>query len=117
MKKLMMRVGVAVGVLFLGGSAARAEGCMICNSGQWCESGSGGSSCYIYYDEGGRRWCQFSLECSKAVTMTPLELSAGGTFLAANTVTTSEDGRAVSECNGFITRYSATSPRIQALRI
>jgi hypothetical protein len=116
MRKITMLFSAAAGMLLLGGAATKAEACLICTSAQWCESGSGGSSCEVYMHEG-RRWCQFSLECSTAVAMTPLEMSVGGTFLAANTVKTEPDGRAVSECNGFITRYSAASPEVQALRI
>ncbi len=116
MKKFTMLFAGAAGMLFLGGSARQAEACLTCTSSQWCESGSGGSSCTVYMHEG-RQWCQYEgLDCGPITGMTPLQVSVGGTYLAANT-RTEEDGQAVSECNGFITRYSASSPRVQALRI
>jgi hypothetical protein len=116
MRKIMMLFVVAIGVLLLGGSANQAEACLICNSEQFCEEGSGGSSCAVEVVKE-EQWCQYSLECSSAAVITPLDMSAAGTFLAANTVRTEQDGRAVSECNGFITRHGDASSEVRAVRI
>ena len=116
MRKIMMLFALAVGALLLGGSTNQAEACLICNSAQFCEEGSGGSSCMVELEEE-RQWCQYSLECSSAAVITPLDMSAAGTFLAAITVRTEQDGRAVSECNGFITRHGGASSDVRAVRI
>jgi hypothetical protein len=95
----------ALAALALGTPSAKAN-CLTCTSTQWCTNGSEGSSCYTYYEDG-RRWCQFSLDCGKAVAVTPLDVSPAGTFLARNDDRVTEGGLQKQSCNGFVVGHVA----------
>jgi hypothetical protein len=66
----------------------------------------GGSSCTILYHDG-RSWCGHSGDCHTQITMTPLEVSPVGTYLAAGGPQVEEDRVRRQECNGFVTGHAA----------
>ncbi|HEX2077467.1 MAG TPA: hypothetical protein VHG08_07145 [Longimicrobium sp.] len=98
----------AVALVAIGLSAAPrpATACYVCSSSQWCMAGAEGSSCFVYNDPDGVRRCQFSTDCGQ-ITMTPLQVSPAGTYLAAAGAPLAEtDGEKVA-CNGFVVAHTA----------
>ncbi|HEU4881185.1 MAG TPA: hypothetical protein VFT45_03035 [Longimicrobium sp.] len=110
MTKRIMLAGTAALALLAMGTATRADACFQCTSAQWCTVGMQGSSCEIY-TEGGRQWCQHTLDCHAGITMTPLEVSPAGTYLARGGAQVTEDDVEKQACNGFIVRHLAGGGR------
>lgn len=81
-----------------------AEACLTCTSAQWCTSGADGSSCTIYEDPDGTRWCQFSLDCGIEQTMIPTDMSVAGTYASATGTSIGSEGTA--GCNGYIVTFT-----------
>lgn len=98
---------VVPGLAFLPGSAAA---CLTCTSAQLCTTGDQGSSCFVYEDEQGRRWCQFSTDCGIGIALSPLHISPAGTYLAAADTRLTDDGSETRACNGFIVGRLADAP-------
>lgn len=95
------------GLALLPGSATA---CLTCTSTQLCAVGDQGANCFVYEDEQGRRWCQFSTDCGIQISLNPLHISPAGTYLAAAD-TRLVDGEAETRaCNGFIVGHLADAP-------
>ena len=106
-KRMLIAGTTAAALLGLADPRPTAASCLTCSSSQYCMEGSQGTSCTTYYDNG-QRWCQFSTDCGrKAVTMTPLDVSPTGTYLAGGTVEV-KDGMEREDCSGFIVRHLAS---------
>jgi hypothetical protein len=97
----------ALAALMLAAAPRPAAACLTCTWQGWCDSApSGGSSCTILYHDG-RSWCGHSGDCHTQITMTPLEVSPTGTYLAAGGPQVEEDRVRKQECNGFVTGHAA----------
>lgn len=103
--RIMLFGTATLGLLAVGG-ARPADACFQCTSSQWCTQGTRGSSCEMY-SEGNRQWCQHTLDCDVQITMTPLEMSPAGTYLARGGAQVVEDGIEKQQCNGFIVGHQA----------
>jgi hypothetical protein len=118
MTKRMLVGAAALGLLAVG-AARPADACFRCTSSQWCTPGPLGSSCEMY-SEGNRQWCQHTLDCDIQITMTPLEVSPVGTYLARGGAQVTEDGVEKQQCNGFIVGHLAgvdRTDRVLTIRI
>lgn len=93
-------------------STRSADACFQCTSSQWCTQGNLGGACEVY-SEGGRQWCQHTLDCKPSMTMTPLEISPTGTFLASGGARVVEDGLEKQQCNGYVVAHVAGSERAE----
>jgi hypothetical protein len=107
-KKKLSIFGTAAAALLALGATRPADACFQCTSSQWCTSGSLGGSCTVY-SEGGRQWCQHTLDCDIQITMTPLQVSPAGTYLAKGGEQVTEEGVEKQKCNGFITSHVASA--------
>lgn len=85
-------------------SVKPAEACLTCSSAQWCSAGANGSTCTVYEDADGRRWCQFSLDCEIQQTMLPTDVSVAGTYASATAASIGSDG--TIGCNGYIAAFT-----------
>lgn len=112
MTKRITLFGTAAAALLALGATRPADACFQCTSSQWCTSGSLGGSCTVY-TEGGRQWCQHTLDCDIGITMTPLEVSPTGTYLAKGGAQVTEDGVEKQQCNGFIVGHLASEDRTE----
>jgi hypothetical protein len=110
MKKSIIAAGTAAFALLGMGTMRQADACFQCTSSQWCTSGPYGGSCTVY-TEGGRQWCQHTLDCDVQISMTPLEVSPVGTYLAKGGAQVTEEGVEKQQCNGFITGHLASESR------
>lgn len=86
-----------------------AEACLTCTAEQQCTSGNQGSSCTMEIVDG-KLWCQFTLDCSTRLTLTPLQVSPAGTYLDGGDARVVEDGFDRVACNGFIVAATSTAP-------
>lgn len=104
MKKRSLLALAAMGAAALAAGPRSADACLTCNVSQLCEPGAQGSSCTSYIEDG-RRWCQFTLDCSQTMTMTPLEISPVGTYLARGGERVLDRGMEKQRCNGFVVEH------------
>jgi hypothetical protein len=103
MKFFLAAVAVALVRLFTGQVAEAEAGCVTCNMYQQCELGGSYDHCEIFeYD--GQLWCNMVGECT-AMAPSPLDVSPAGTYFASTTVTSPEQGIAVSACGGFVVAH------------
>lgn len=105
-KRASFALAAALGLVALGAAPRAAQACLTCTASQWCADGSEGSSCMTYIADG-QRWCQFTLDCGAKRSMTPLEVSPAGTYLAQGGERVIEDGVEKQDCNGFIVGHLA----------
>ena len=105
--KLMVPVAALVALV----ATRSADACFQCSSAQWCMQGNLGGACEVY-SEGGRQWCQHTLDCKPSMAMTPLEISPAGTYLASGGAKVVEQGVEKQQCNGFIVRHLAAGERV-----
>lgn len=114
---LLTAVFTLLGLALLPGSATA---CLTCTSAQLCTDGNQGSSCMVYEDSDGRRWCQFTTDCGIEITLSPLHISAAGTYLAAADVPVTDDETEQRACNGFVvghTAGAAARPAVRSIQI
>lgn len=116
MKKKPIVAVAALGALSLSTVPRAAEACYVCSSDQWCVGGDQGSSCMVYDDPDGRRRCQFSTDCGIQITMTPLQVSPAGTYLASAGVRVTNTAGAALACNGFVVAHTEEPAEARAVR-
>jgi hypothetical protein len=110
MRRTTFIAAAALGVLGLGLLPGSATACLTCTSTQLCSTGDQGSNCFVYEDEQGRRWCQFSTDCGIEMALNPLHISPAGTYLAAADTRLVDDRAETRACNGFIVGHLADAP-------
>lgn len=98
----------ALALLALGATSRPAEACFQCTSSQVCVDGPYGASCTMSRDGDGKQWCQHTLDCEQEITMTPLEVSPSGTYLASGGARVKDMDMEKQECNGFVVRHLAS---------
>lgn len=114
-KKSILAVA-ALGVVSLSSVPQSADACYVCSSAQWCVAGSQGSSCMVYDDPDGVQRCQYTTDCGIEMTMTPLQVSPAGTYLASAGARMTNTGTEALACNGFVVAHTEEPADARAAR-
>ncbi len=120
MNKKLILAAAALSFFSLGTVPQSADACYVCSAAQWCQSGDQGSQCMVYDDPDGIQRCQYSTDCLVQITMTPLQISPAGTYLALAGARLTNTGSETLACNGFIVAHTtepADARAVHAIRI